>query len=145
MSVIDTPLRYGAWLTALHDHPDKAYSRYLCRGILEGFRIGFDRQCLSPKSSTRNMPSANSHHKIIRLHPKRTRLGRMLGPFIPAATPCAVHISRFGVIPKAHSDKWRLITDLSHPPSQSINDGLFALSHTLPWIRWLQTSQEAPY
>ena len=36
-----------------------------------------------------------------------------------------LHINRFGVIPKVHNTgRWRLITDLSHPPSQSVNDGI---------------------
>ena len=46
-----------------------------------------------------------------------------------------LHVSRFGVIPKAHqSGKWRLIVDLSHPKGASINDGidpsLCSLSYT---------------
>jgi len=36
-----------------------------------------------------------------------------------------VHVNRFGVIPKNHQpDKWHLITDLSHPPGGSVNDGI---------------------
>jgi len=31
----------------------------------------------------------------------------------------------FGVIPKNHhQNKWRLITDLSHPPGSSVNDAI---------------------
>ena len=35
-----------------------------------------------------------------------------------------VHVSRFGVIPKGNSRKWRLILDLSSPEGQSVNDGI---------------------
>ena len=50
-------------------------------------------------------------------------MGRVVGPFSPQAIP-HVHISRFGVIPKGHTGKWRLIVDLSHPKDHSINDGI---------------------
>ena len=37
----------------------------------------------------------------------------------------AVQLSPFGVIPKPHKPgKWRLISDLSHPQGQSVNDGI---------------------
>ena len=58
---------------------------------------------------------------------KECHLNRMLGPFSPAEIGVMppLHINRFGVIPKGHNTgKWRLITDLSHPPSQSVNDGV---------------------
>ena len=49
----------------------------------------------------------------------------MLGPFPNASALPPIHINRFGVIPKGHNTgKWRLITDFSFPPSQSINDGI---------------------
>uniref|UniRef100_A0A1X7UKM3 Reverse transcriptase domain-containing protein n=1 Tax=Amphimedon queenslandica TaxID=400682 RepID=A0A1X7UKM3_AMPQE len=35
-----------------------------------------------------------------------------------------MHLSPFGVISKKEAGKWRLIFDLSHPPSASINDGI---------------------
>ena len=51
-------------------------------------------------------------------------LSRVAGPFIKAHIP-GIQISRFGVIPKSHQkDKWRLIVDLSHPKSHSVNDGI---------------------
>ena len=37
----------------------------------------------------------------------------------------SLHINRFSVIPKGHNTgKWRLITDLSYPHGQSVNDGI---------------------
>ena len=38
--------------------------------------------------------------------------GRVLGPLDPLALP-QVHVSRFGVIPKGNTGKWRLIVDMS--------------------------------
>ena len=57
---------------------------------------------------------------------KELSRGQMLGPFsedFPLLPP--VHIKRVGAVPKGHNGgKWRLITDLSYPPSQSVNDGI---------------------
>jgi hypothetical protein len=58
---------------------------------------------------------------------KERSVGRLLGPFAPndlGILP-ALHVNRFGVIPKGHNTgKWRLITDLSHPPGDSVNSGI---------------------
>ena len=49
----------------------------------------------------------------------------MLGPFRDLGGLQSVHISRFGVISKGHNTgKWRLITDVSFPPGNSVNDGI---------------------
>ena len=49
---------------------------------------------------------------------------RLVGLFVKAQLP-GIQISRFGVIPKSHQiGKWRLIVDLSHPNSHSVNDGI---------------------
>ena len=56
---------------------------------------------------------------------KEKTLGRLLGPFPPTLHIPELQINRFGVIPKGHNTgKWRLITDLSHSPGQSVNDGM---------------------
>ena len=54
--------------------------------------------------------------------------GRIIGR-LPLETE-AVHISRFGAIPEPHlPGKWCLITDLSSPPNNSVNNGI----NPLPW------------
>ena len=61
----------------------------------------------------------------------------MLGPFTPGdmGTLPALHINRFGVIQKGHNTgKWRLITDLSHPPGSSVNDGVDPEISSLTYI-----------
>ena len=72
------------------------------------------------------MLSAMQHPEQINEYlEKELRLGRMLGPFRDLGGLPPVHISRFGVIPKGHNTgKWRLITDLSFPPGNSVNDGI---------------------
>ena len=49
--------------------------------------------------------------------------GRVLGPLDPTRFP-QIHTSRFGVIPKGQTGKWRLIVDMSSPEGNSINDGI---------------------
>ncbi len=58
----------------------------------------------------------------------------MLGPFSPSHFPKA-HINSFGVIPKGHNTgKWRLITDLSFPPCQSVKDGIDSTLTSLTYM-----------
>ena len=53
---------------------------------------------------------------------KEVQLGRVVGPL---SGDTAVHISRFGVVPKSSQPgKWRLIIDLSAPENHSVNDGI---------------------
>ena len=122
-----TPLRASAWAPALAAHPDRAFVRFLISGIREGFRIGCHRS-IQLRSASRNMHSASEHPEVVQAYlEKECALGRMLGPFSSAEQrdlpPC--HINRFGVIPKGrNTGKWRLITDLSYPAGQSVNDGI---------------------
>ena len=120
-SAVRTPLLHDAWVAALSSHPDRNFVTYICTGLRDGFRIGFARTA-PLRSTSANMFSAVQHPEIIDEYiSKELRLGRIL------ATSChpAIHINRFGVIPKGHnSGKWRLITDLSYPPGNSVNDGI---------------------
>ena len=120
-----TPLRFFAWYTALRAHPDRSFVSYICTGLQISFRIGFARH--KPlRNAASNMLSAMQHpEQIDEYLEKELRLGRMLGPFRDLGGLPPVHISRFGVIPKGHNiGKWRLITDLSFPPGNSVNDGI---------------------
>ena len=69
-------------------------------------------------------------------------LGRMLGP-LEATEAQGVHISRFGVIPKSQPGKWRLITDLSHPPGGSVNDGIEKRLCSLQYVTVEMIAQQA--
>ena len=93
ISRISTPLECNVWEEVLANHPDQAFSRYICEGIVHGFRIGF--QCGSLlRSATTNMDSAQQHPKVISEYlQKELSLGRMLGPFsdtesLPAPIAC---------------------------------------------------------
>ena len=105
-------------------HPDRAYATYVVRGLREGFRIGF--QWGAPLRSARaNMPSTRLRPTVIADYiAKELGKGRMIGPLPPSWKPL-LHISRFGLIPKGHNTgKFRLITDLSFPHGDSVNDGI---------------------
>ncbi len=125
LSVVTTPLLADEWERSLARHPDQAFAGYICRGLREGFRIGFKRE-VRLKSTNRNMESALQHPEVVTEYiEKECALGRMLGPFPTTEGLPLLHISRFGVIPKGHNTgKFRLITDLSHPAGNSINDGV---------------------
>ena len=125
LTVVQTPLVVDAWASALQPHPDRAFARYIVDGLRQGFRVGFHRP--SPlRSATENMGSARLHPEVITDYlRKELTLGRLLGPFPGSLVLPNLHINRFGVIPKGHkTGKWRLITDLSFPPGQSVNDGI---------------------
>ena len=58
----------------------------------------------------------------------------MLGPF-PLASAPKVHINRIGAIPKKHQPgKWRMITDMSYPEGQSVNDSIDADCCSMSYI-----------
>ena len=134
ISSISTPLKEGSWQVALKHHPDRHYVEYLIQGIQGGFRLGFDHKSRC-KAASRNMQSAYEHPSIIDEYiTKECALGRVLGPFSPEKIP-VLQLSRFGVIPKKHKpNKWRLILDLSHPESFSVNDGIERALCSLKYI-----------
>ena len=71
------------------------------------------------------MHSARLHPSVVNAY-IQSEVGeeRIAGPFPPGCIP-ELHINPMGVIPKGHTPgKWRLITDLSHPEGNSVNDGI---------------------
>ena len=124
-SAINTPLVASNWRLMLRSYPHRAMAHFFLQGIINGFRIGFNPHTSSLKSATRNMQSALINPKVVEEYlAKERQAGRVIGPFPPSLTP-AIHVSRFGVIPKSNQpNKWRLIIDLSHPKGRSVNDGI---------------------
>ena len=58
LSPVHTPLVPAAWAVALKDHPDRAFVRYLLRGMKEGFRISFRHTApLRVESHARPLPT----------------------------------------------------------------------------------------
>ena len=108
----------------LQDHPNAPLVRFVLDGICHGFRIGFTKPPESLKSTRSNLEGARECPQVVNDYlSSEVVSGRVAGPFPLRAVP-HVHISRFGVIPKGHTGKWRLIVDLSHPRGCSVNDGI---------------------
>ena len=124
VSRVTTPLNTAVWRAALDGHPDPQFTGYILPGIEHSFQVGFARPRLL-SATTNNCPSARAHPEVMTHYvEKEVALGRFLGPVTSAALP-ELHLSKFGVIPKGHTHgRWRLITDLSAPKGQSINNGI---------------------
>ena len=126
------PLHVEAWAASLHDHPDQRFASYLISGLHEGFRIGFNRDSKLVLAA-RNLPSASEQKAVLdRIFQEERTRERFIGPFHPGEE---WQINRMGVIPKSHTPrKWRLITDLWHPPGTSVNDGIDSRIDSLSYI-----------
>ncbi len=100
------------WKRELARHPDKELADYVCTGIKDGLRIGFNyRKCVCV-SALRNMKSVTEHREEVKYIHGERKAGRLLGP-LRRADFLDVQVSAFGVIPKSEPGKWRLIVDLS--------------------------------
>ena len=96
---------------------------YAASGLTNGFHIGFDHRCRL-RCNGRNHPSATEHPLIVQQHIEVERArGSLVGP-LPPFLAATVHLSPLGLVPKPHSDKWRLIVNLSSPEGYSVNDGI---------------------
>ena len=135
MLSIDTPLRADEWQAALKDHPDRRFAEYICNGIRNGFRIGYNRdhKCVS---ATRNMISTIQYPEVVEEYiAKEMEAGRVVR-VTDKATAARVQISPFGVMEKKRgSGKWRLIVDLSSPEDSSVNDGITKADCSLSYIK----------
>ena len=86
------------------------------------------------------MGSAIEHPEVVREYlAKECAEGRVLGP-LPMQAVRGVQVSRFGVIPKGKTGKWRLIVDLSSPDGASVNDGIDPDLCSLTYMQCLQLS-----
>ena len=140
MEEVDSPLHWQEWDRCLAEHPDQRFRAYIVNGIRFGFRVGYAYHH-SPRKSRQNMPSALEKPEVIRDYlAKECSEGRVLGPLDPSEFPY-VHTSRFGVIPKGSSGKWRLIVDMSSPEGASINDGIPRELYSLSYVSVTDAAQ----
>ena len=92
-------------------HPDQKFAAHVYDGLLHGFRIGFNRQSVL-KPSRRNHTSSLGNSSVVSSHISvEVDHGRMIGPLLPPQAN-SVHVSPVGLVPKPHSDKFRMIVDL---------------------------------
>ena len=122
LSRAPTPIKVPILLKWLQHYPKVKERDILAKGFSQGFKLGYrgprcprESECL--KSASKNVSAA--WNKVY----KEISLGRIVGPFStpPLAT---LQCSPIGVIPKRQPGEWRLITHLSFPHGESINDGI---------------------
>ena len=93
-------------------------------GLRQGFRVGFDYAHSGCQRASSNMHSAREHAQVIREYlAVQCSEGRVVGPLNPPWSQ-SIQISRFGIIPKGSTGKWRLILDLSSTEGASVNAGI---------------------
>jgi len=133
MASINTPPN-SPWKQQLQDHPDKDFVCYILKGIEWGFQVGVDSTA-NFISATKNMQSAAINPQVVKEYiQNEVESGNIIGPFPKSLAP-AVHINRIGVIPKQYQPgRWRLITDLSFPENNSINDAIASQLCSLSYI-----------
>ena len=113
-------------LPFLRRHPDQEFAAYIYDGLINGFRVGFNYNLSQLNPNHSNHPSALAHkHDVEERIAAELSAGRLLGP-LPAHLLSLVHLSPIGLVPKAHTNKWRMIVDLSHPANGSVNDGILS-------------------
>ena len=147
LQTISSSLRdhLSAWQLALGSHPDKDFVSYILEGISCGIRVEFDysrSQC----PAWRNMPSTKDRVEVIETYlAGEVPAGRIIGPLSSSTTSkVKVQINPLGVVPKGRTfSKWRLITDLSFPESQSVNDGIDPLVCSLRYTTVDKVAQAA--
>ena len=123
LAQIVTPLKPLAWAAALASHPDEAFRDYICRGISQGFRVGFDLGVVC-ESAERNMPSTQAHQEPVEEFLwQECEARRSVGP-MPKSHLRPVQVNRIGVIPKSTPGKWRIIVVFSAPEGRSVNSGI---------------------
>ena len=116
-----SPLRLDRLQEFLWRFPDKRLVSYLHQGFSGGFRLGFDRTTRLRPAWINHPSSTENPRTISEFLTVERELGRFTGPVLPSPH---IHTSPMGLVPKSHSDKWRLIFDLSSPHGHSINDGI---------------------
>ena len=121
---ITTPLQTNNWISLLRYYPNQELTSFFISGLLHGFRVGYSSQ-KSLKSAKRNLPCALEHPEVVDQYLAEELAQHRIVDSYHTVWASQLHISRFGVIPKNHQpNKWRLITDLSHPANHSVNDGI---------------------
>ena len=115
------------WHILLAHHPDQQLAEYILNGIQHGFQISLNlgtSLCLA----CQNIQSAYDHSEVVDEYiASELSKGHLIGPLptVQLSNSQSIHVNQIGIIPKGHdTGKWYLITDLSYPEGQSINNGI---------------------
>ena len=129
-----TPIDVTRLKKELQDFPDQLLVSHLCQELQEGTRIGYTGP-RKPRLSE-NLPSAYKNAAVVsETLAKEIALGRVAGPF--SNPPFSnLQVSPIGVIPKKHSDTFRLIFHLSYPKTgDSINSFISKEDYSLQYTK----------
>lgn len=109
------------WSPYLDTHPDQVFAAFIRRGLVQGFRIGFDRSSCVLRPPRGNFQSVTDNPVMVnRYIAEVVAAGRMEVSQSPLTRKNPI-----GLIPKPHQPgKFRLIVDLSAPRGSSVNDGI---------------------
>ena len=109
---VPSPIVVTVLLLAMQHHPDQHLAGYILSGLINCFHIGFDHRCHLWCNGC-NHPSATEHPLIVQQHIeiKRAR-SSLVGP-LPSSLAATVYSLVLGLVFRPHSDKWRLIVNLS--------------------------------
>ena len=125
-------LKKEYWLKHLKTHNDQNFARTLSKYIIEGVPIGYKGPPISHVCPNWNS-TLQFREKVIKTLATDVALGRKSGPFLSPPLEGFVG-SPMGAFLKKHSNKVRVIHDLSWPPGRSVNSGITHEDSTVTYI-----------
>ena len=127
-----TPLNIEVWKSYLSYHPDQQFASKLLDYLLNGVPLGYT----GPRAFRlhKNWKSVQKYeHEVKHSIDRDVRLGRKHGPF--SVPPFKTFVgSPMGAFIRKHSDKIRVIHDLSWPPTGAVNDYIAEADCKLQYI-----------
>lgn len=114
---IHSPVRVAELRRVLQGY---SHADYILNGFSNGFPLGIKNDYELSKRPPKRRPSTLP---LINKLSEEVKKGRIIGPFSKKPLP-QLFISPLYVIPKPHSDKCRMIFNLSYPESGSVNDNI---------------------
>jgi hypothetical protein len=115
-----SPLKIEIVQRYLQNYPLKEVAQELSDGFLKGFRLKYTGPRIHRESP--NLLSAFPHTEALKDKiQKEINLGRIAGPFkcLPISN---LQVSPCNIVPKSDGVTWRLISHLSYPTFNEIND-----------------------
>ena len=137
LPMVSTPINVDLLEEYLADHPDRGFVNYLCSGLRNGFDTGV-KDMPAMNFECNNLQSAMMHPSIVsETIAREVEQGYVIGPFIrPPSNWPHYRLNPIGIVSKKHSDKKRLIIDMSHPhDGTSVNDHISKEDFSLKYVK----------